>query len=530
MTELVRRMSYDLTLPQGDISGVSSGLDEKDMGFRADREQSFENRSLIMPRHHGSYDFVAINVPSTFQQGSIPDGEESPHGLLRIVTAANRLHETRPEYPQVNAGILDAHRLRLQPNEISEQLLASGVKVVGLNPTSVNVPETQEIAAQCNALGIPYILGGVHATLDPSIARSDFPEARAIIRGTGELVIGPVIKAIIDNETPSLRGVYWPETDHKTGLRAPSIDLNNLPLVEQNLLVDSPLYIHDVCVKGLKRTVHEADIFATYGCPFDCTFCSSPVLVGRGERNGIPPYRRPKMSRLVDDVGHAVNDLGADAIHFLDDMAFVTGAHIMEFHDELNQRELLGKFIWRGMTRASVVNGFDEAAMRTMRDTGAWKIALGVESGSDEVLKNIRKKVTTDEIREAVDRLAAVGIQTKGFFIMGFPGETLEQMRQTRSFVQELGRRGMTEASVFQFKPYPGTEAYAQIAREHPDVLTRLSYLRTAGALGVQDTKAGERVVSSPWLPDDVMIADVPSGVVRQEVAGAMHDFYGETA
>jgi radical SAM superfamily enzyme YgiQ (UPF0313 family) len=166
-----------------------------------------------------------------------------------------------------------------------------------------------------------------------------------------------------------------------------------------------------------------------------------------------------------------------------------------------------------------------------MKETGAWKIAIGVESGSDAVLKRIKKKVTTNEIRGAVDKLAMSGIQTKGFFIMGFPGETLDEMRKTRSFIQELARRGMTDVSVFQFKPYPGTEAYDQLVANMPGIVDSLSYLRRPKhPASMALTKADERIGMSPWLPDDLAIASVPSGDVRSEVEQALSDFYGAKA
>lgn len=97
--------------------------------FESVRSRNFKIKPEVLPiireREHmarpypgGNFDFLAINVPSTYQQGLIPDGEELPHGLLRVVSAANELYTFNPNYPKLNAGILDAHRLKLQPEEI----------------------------------------------------------------------------------------------------------------------------------------------------------------------------------------------------------------------------------------------------------------------------------------------------------------------------------------------------------------------------------------------------------------------------
>jgi radical SAM superfamily enzyme YgiQ (UPF0313 family) len=164
--------------------------------------------------------------------------------------------------------------------------------------------------------------------------------------------------------------------------------------------------------------------------------------------------------------------------------------------------------------------------MEQMKETGAWKIALGVESGSDEVLKRIKKKVKVDDVVQAVTRLGQAGIQTKGFFIFGFPGETEEEIQETRGLVRTLGSLGITEFSAFQFKPYPGTEAYRQLIAEQPDLVGNLTYLRKAGQAQA-GTKANARATDTPWLPDNLQIAAIPSRVVREHVKGALEDFYG---
>lgn len=491
----------------------------------------------IMSREHfcrpypgSDYDLLMINVPSTYQQGVIPDGEEAPHGLLRIVTTLREYHRQDPTYPDLNAGILDAHRLNLLPEEILRQVITTGSKVVGLNPTSVNVREAQIVAELLDSINVPYIIGGVHATLDPRLARNDFPNAAAIVRGTGELATGPLVSSILKGNPTKIPGVYWPDSDYTILERANDIDIGCLPVTRQDQLVEEPVFEHTVIINGKRRQIHEANLFVTFGCPFDCTFCASPIMVGRNERNGRPAYRRPDMELILDNVEHVVRGLGADAIHFLDDMAFISPDHILALRQGLEQRGLLGAFVWRGLTRAPVINKFSPDHLLAMRETGAWKIALGVESGSEEVLKGIKKKVTTSQVMEAVVKLADAGIQTKGFFIFGFPGETLEQMMETRALIGALGGLGMTEISAFQYKPYPGTESFERLKQLRPDVIKQLSYLgsylRHQEQSG-EGTKANARAADTPWLPDDLQIAAVPSGVVRAQVVSALEDFYG---
>lgn len=387
------------------------------------------------------------------------------------------------------------------------------------------MPEAQAIAELLDKAETPYILGGIHATLDPLLARLDFPNAAAIVRGNGELVIGPLIKGLLEGSQPKLRGVYYVNED--TYREDYSVNLNPqvIPMVKQNVLAEEPVFRHTVALNGIQTEINEANLFVTYGCPFECTFCSSPVMVNRNGKDGNKPYERPEMPRILDEIKHAVSDIGADAIHFLDDMAFVTKGHIDDLHSGLKDQNLIGSFIWRGLTRATVIRRFDNETMSKMKETGVWKIALGIESGSDEILKQIKKRVSTDDVIDAVGKLNAYGIQAKGFFIFGFPGETEEQMLQTKNLIRHLKDIGMTEIAVFQFKPYPGTEAFRDLIQINPGILPQLSYLRRS-ELSNQGRVKFRAEQHDTWLPEDLRIAEIPSGRVQEHVIEALETFY----
>lgn len=492
------------------------------IGSIKDIEPFADRVHLAKPYPGRNYDLLVVNVNSTFQQGLIPDGEELPWGLLRVVSAARDLHSLK-------AGILDSHRLRLMPKDLMQQFQIIEPKVVGLNPTSVNISEAQIIANICEQLKIPYVLGGVHATLNPTAAITDFPGVSAVVRGNAEGVIGDLIKGLLQEEKVPLQGVYYQKEnyDNRSDF-APKLNPDQIPIVDQTKLAEAPIYEHTVRINGIPVPIREATLYLSQGCPFDCTFCASPVMNQRGI-NEVKPYTRPSNERIISEIESSVKDLGANAIHVLDDMAFATPQHIRDLHTGLKDKNLLGKLIWRGSTRVPVIEKLDEETMRILKETGAWKIALGIESGNDTVLNKINKRITKSQIIDAVSRLVSHEIQVKGFFIMGFPGETEEQMRDTQNLVHSLKDTGLNELAIFQFKPYPGTVEYDLIKRTMPDVLPRLSYLRhtDTGLSG----KAKFRVEQhDTWLPDDVCISEIPSGKVREYVMQTTEEFYNNFA
>lgn len=485
----------------------------KEFPWRRERKN---REHLVLPHLPPPFDFVGINTPSSYQQGIIPEGEEPPFGLLRVVVAAAERHRFK-------AGILDAHCLNMDLGKIAEQLEKTRPKLVGINPTSVNVPEGQQIAQICREMSIPYVVGGVHASLDVKEARENFPDG-IIVKGDGEEAIGEVINWVMGNGERKLSGIYYP--DQPIGTRTdqtPRIPIEDLPFINQSDYVERPIHSHPVMINGKGEIINEASLYCTRGCPFNCAFCASPVMVGRGVK-GIRPYDHPGMGRVVDEVDYLVR-LGADAVHFLDDMAIVTPKQVLEFWRLVQERKLAGRFIWRGMTRAPIVaKRFNEEVLEALVNSGCWKLALGVESGNNDVLRMINKGITTDDVIEAVIKLTGAGIQTKAFIIMGFPGETWEQMLDTYNFVMHLKSLGLTDVSVFQFKPYPGTMLYEKIKKENPQVLKRLNFL---GPAQVDNSSMGQRAIQGVWLPPDLMIADgVPSGKVQELVMRTIEDFY----
>ncbi len=477
-----------------------------------------QERHLVRPLSSDKFDFVAINVPSTFQLGIIPEDEAPPWGLLRVVACAR-------EKFGFNAGILDAHKLKLSLNEIIEQIEISGAKLIGINPTSVNVSEGRRIADACDERKIPYILGGVHATLSPQIARGDFPNAFAMVRGDGELAIVEIIRAALESGPKSEgAGIYY--NGHEIGSRtdyAKRINPADVPLIRQDEYVEEPIYTHVISLDEEQRTIHEATLYVTTGCPFECTFCAAPVMNNKG--NGLA-YLRPRMSRIVDEVEYTVNNLKADAIHFLDDMAFISGSSIKEFYVELQERHMTGTFIWRGLTRVPVVlrADFSDNVTELAKETGLWKLALGIESGNDKMLRQIKKEITKEQAVQAIEKLSRHQVQTKGFFIMGFPGETEDQIKETREFILLLKDKGMTDVSVYQFKPYPGTLERQRLVELRPELANKLDYFEPPEG-GKSDPRYG--FGKGAWLPDDQLIAEIPSWKVKEYILGTMKEFYG---
>jgi radical SAM superfamily enzyme YgiQ (UPF0313 family) len=103
------------------------------------------------------------------------------------------------------------------------------------------------------------------------------------------------------------------------------------------------------------------------------------------------------------------------------------------------------------------VNGIDAEILDWMKRAGCWQISFGIESGSQEILSAIHKNVTLEQIQQAVRLCREAGILSKGFFIVGHPGETVQTLKQTLDFALKLP---LDDISVTMLTPFPGTEIY----------------------------------------------------------------------
>jgi anaerobic magnesium-protoporphyrin IX monomethyl ester cyclase len=120
------------------------------------------------------------------------------------------------------------------------------------------------------------------------------------------------------------------------------------------------------------------------------------------------------------------------------------------------------RFVWDATGRINILDKAGDAMLDLMRSTGCREVALGIESGSERMLKLIDKRITPEMTKRVVQRLTARGIKVKGYFILGFPTETRKEMNETAKLVRDLWdiadtNGGSFRASVFEFRPYPGT-------------------------------------------------------------------------
>lgn len=185
-----------------------------------------------------------------------------------------------------------------------------------------------------------------------------------------------------------------------------------------------------------KRT---ATLISSRGCYWDCSFCGKIP-------NSVRYESLDKMKEQID----SVKNEGFDSVYFLDDIFTVNEKRMIPIIEYMKKKDLP----FRVTTRANLLN---DSKLEKLAKNGCKWLSMGIESGDDEILGKSNKGMNTSQNYDAVRMATENGIKTKGFFIIGLPGETEETAKRTIEFSQSLKNSGLTSADFYYLTPLPGT-------------------------------------------------------------------------
>lgn len=292
--------------------------------------------------------------------------------------------------------------------------------VIGLSCMANLLPFTL-LAAQALSKRYPdrkIILGGVGSkSVEDKILRR-FPWIKIICRGEGELTGPDLLKTIYSGgDLSGVKGVSYRQGE-KIAHNPPReriTDLDTIPFPQFNK-VDLSKYAG-------------YGMMSSRGCPYPCTFCSVAPVWNLEYYSRSPANIVAEMKRLHDEAGVK--------ICLFQDEFFVSGKkQVMEFCQELSRQDL--KIKWKAFGR---INLCDLEMMQAMADSGCVELRFGIESGSDRVLKMIKKGFSAKEVMEIIPKAIEIFPRVDTFYVWGFPFETMEDFQQ--SLFQMISFRSM---------------------------------------------------------------------------------------
>lgn len=202
---------------------------------------------------------------------------------------------------------------------------------------------------------------------------------------------------------------------------------------------------------------------ATRGCPYQCTFCSSPSM-------WTTRYVMRSVPNVVDEIEHYLDRYRAENIDFFDLTAIIKKDWIIQFCHEVKRRGLTFSWQLPSGTRAEAM---DAEVLKEMASAGCTNVTYAPESGSPQTLKEIKKKVVLPRLFDSLRHAKRNGIFVKCNLIIGFPRETRWDMLRTVWCAVRFAIRGVDDTAIYPYSPYPGSELYA--------------YLRKTGAIPRMD-------------------------------------------
>ncbi len=304
-----------------------------------------------------------------------------------------------------------------------------------------------EISAAAKKLGVPVVWGGPMASEIPEEAlRSGVVDY--ISFNEGEETWLEMADALRDGKPfDDIKGLgYIKDGVFVETEKRPFIDLKKLPPLDWEL-IDPPKYFQQYY-----QSQKMLYMYRSKGCIGRCTFCYNP-------KYHCSTFRTRNEEYLFDEIEYLINKYGMDGVNFSDDLLFKTEQEAIDFSNEVLRRGL--KFYWGGGLRVGIIKNTETFAL--MHKAGCRWFLIGVETGSPKVQKEIKKYFPAEKIKETFELCHNNGITVIASFMVGLPGETADDLRET----VELAKGLKSTVLGFQhFTPIPGTEIFDQLVEE----------------------------------------------------------------
>ena len=299
---------------------------------------------------------------------------------------------------------------------------ADGIDAVGIGAMTTQARRAYELADAYRALGVPVILGGIHASALPDEALT---HATIVCKGDAE---GTLPRALRDLDAGRARTVYDWRDDPDAPIATPRKDL----LDPKDYLVFNPIQ-------------------TTRGCPHGCTFCTTPAIFGRR-------FRQRDIGEIIDEIRTAKEQFNSRVFIFSDDD--VAGNHkwAMELFEALRPLNV------RWASQCDILISRSEKLLRAMRESGCLGVILGLESPKAGTLREAGKRyVDADEYLRRIRIIQSHRISIWGSFIFGFDTDDWRDCMNAVRFAQ---RAKLCMSCYPILTPYPGTKIFEQYQAE----------------------------------------------------------------
>jgi radical SAM superfamily enzyme YgiQ (UPF0313 family) len=311
---------------------------------------------------------------------------------------------------------------------------------------------------------VPVVWGGPHPTVMPEQTLEN-ENIDIVLRGEGEITTDEVVKCL-ESEKPlnNVKGIFFKDEKgemNRTEPRPP-LDLNKLPTL--------PYHLVDVKKYSILNMGRIFSIESSRGCPYRCTFC----YVGSNEYTRI--WRGMSAEKIIENVRIVVEKFGADGIDFVDYNFFVDLKRVKRMVDLLKKEKMDITWNCEG-ARIDTMKRMDHGFLNSLEKSGLRWMAMGVESGSERILKLLNKGMSVEDVIRVNKKLSEHKLIIPQYnFMCAIPTETIEDLKRTTDLILKLLKDNIQ--ACFQplsaYIPYPGTELFNLAVKHGFDPPSRL--------------------------------------------------------
>ncbi|MCK5013985.1 MAG: radical SAM protein [Candidatus Omnitrophica bacterium] len=396
-----------------------------------------------------------------------------PLGLAYIAT------NLKQHNPNDIIKILDSKGRNLNLNQTIAEIKSFNPDIIAITALTETLPGVIEIGEACKEL-FPdrlRIIGGPHITVDSeTVIKLGLFQLGVI--GEGEFTFLEIVDEYkkIGKIPEDIKGTirYTDEEIKKNELRPRIEDLDLLPLPDRSF------FANEIYGPYLARKPWTY-VTVSRGCPFGCAFCMKGVW---GSKTTFNSGRR-----VFEEMKNCVEEFKIREIWFRDDTFTLRRKDVLELCELIIKDKL--KVRWTMFTR---VDRIDEEMIIVLKKAGCYKVDFGVESGDQAILDLMKKGTTIEQIKNAFAICRKVGMQTHGFFMIGYPRETKETIQRTIGLAREIA----DWASFNSVSVYPNTELY--------DLAVREGYFAPRTVDGIKGQSVLENFCNSDELPTEEIL------------------------
>lgn len=352
--------------------------------------------------------------------------------------------------------ILDCAKTRMNHRKYRDYLVDEKPDIVGVQMYTCDFTSSKQCIDVAKTLNhkTVTIVGGPHPSGDPEgtmeIASLDYAFAGEAESGFPRLLqhIQSPDKIDID----SIEGlIHRRDGKIKINKRGYIENPDDIPFPGWDLIDPTtyPVAPHGTFSKSLPI----APIITSRGCPFKCTYCGVRVNTGRR-------FRMRSIDNVIEEIKYLRKEFGIREFHIEDDNFTLNKTRVLEFCNKLREQNIM--IDW-ACTNGVRLDTLDKELLQNMESAGCYSFSVGIESGSSRILADMQRNETLDLMIEKIKLVSSTTkIRMTGFFMIGYPAETIEDIEKTIELALELP---FHRAQFSNFLPLPGTEIYDRLIR-----------------------------------------------------------------